>query len=260
MAEPLLRKALAIRLKVLGNDHPETASAYNSLAANLDAQGRLGEAVEAWTRAADIALRTRGLRAVTGIEQSLTMGRSPAMALAVGLSRQGKPVAAWTWWENGLARGLLDDYSARRLRPLTREQRDQESWLVVRLQRIEEQITRFASQPRRGPQDEERLERLRRQQNALYAEFVEFQNRLGLQFQAYAGKPSSLDEVRAALPDDAALVGWIDVGEHHRACVLRRGGDPVWITTPGTGTGGAWTEDDRRRPAALCAGWRTRNE
>ena len=37
-------KALAIRRKVLGEDHPDTAASYNNLACNLDAQGKYAEA------------------------------------------------------------------------------------------------------------------------------------------------------------------------------------------------------------------------
>ena len=38
------RKALEIRRRVLGEDHPDTATSYNNLAANLDAQGKYAEA------------------------------------------------------------------------------------------------------------------------------------------------------------------------------------------------------------------------
>jgi tetratricopeptide (TPR) repeat protein len=43
-AEPLYRKALAIREEVLGPKHPDTARSYNNLASDLDAQGRYKEA------------------------------------------------------------------------------------------------------------------------------------------------------------------------------------------------------------------------
>ena len=41
-AEPLYRKALEIRKRVLGEHHPDTAQSYNNVAANLNAQGRYG--------------------------------------------------------------------------------------------------------------------------------------------------------------------------------------------------------------------------
>ena len=46
-AEPLYQKALAIRRKVLGEDHPDTAASYNNVASNLNAQGKYAEAAAA---------------------------------------------------------------------------------------------------------------------------------------------------------------------------------------------------------------------
>ena len=41
---PLFAKALAIRRKVLGEEHPDTAVSYNNLAFNLNSQGKYAEA------------------------------------------------------------------------------------------------------------------------------------------------------------------------------------------------------------------------
>ncbi len=71
------------------------------------------------------------------------------------------------------------------------------------------------------------------------------------QYQAYAGKPSPLEDVQKAIPVDAALIGWLESKGQHWACVIRREGDPVWIRIPGTGPNGAWTIEDDRRPARL---------
>ena len=38
------RRALAIMLKALGEDHPDTATSYNNLALTLYAQGKYAEA------------------------------------------------------------------------------------------------------------------------------------------------------------------------------------------------------------------------
>jgi serine/threonine protein kinase len=45
-AQPLLEKILAIRRKVLGEEHPATATSYNNLAANQNPQGRYAQAEE----------------------------------------------------------------------------------------------------------------------------------------------------------------------------------------------------------------------
>ena len=53
------RRALAIRLKALGEDHPDTATSYNNLAVTLRAQGKYAEA-EAMHRQS-LAIRLKAL-------------------------------------------------------------------------------------------------------------------------------------------------------------------------------------------------------
>ena len=50
-ARPSLEKALAIREKVLGPEHPNTATSLNNLGALLQAQGKLAEAQPYYARA-----------------------------------------------------------------------------------------------------------------------------------------------------------------------------------------------------------------
>ena len=46
------RRALAIGLKALGEDHPDTAQSYSNLAWSLDRQGKHDDALRTWTSAA----------------------------------------------------------------------------------------------------------------------------------------------------------------------------------------------------------------
>jgi serine/threonine protein kinase len=59
-AESLLRKALAIRIKTMGEGHPSTAESYTNLAFNLDAQGKHAEAEPLLRKALDISLKALG--------------------------------------------------------------------------------------------------------------------------------------------------------------------------------------------------------
>ena len=52
--EPLYRRALDIRQRVLGEEHPDTASSYNNVASNLDDQGKYEEAEPLHRRALEI--------------------------------------------------------------------------------------------------------------------------------------------------------------------------------------------------------------
>ncbi|HZW29178.1 MAG TPA: tetratricopeptide repeat protein, partial [Isosphaeraceae bacterium] len=218
-AEPLHRQALAIRLQALGESHPLTAASYKNLAANLDAQGKFTEAVANWTAAAAVYERARGARGASGLERSLTAISSPLPALAITLARQGQPRQAWDRWESNLARGLLDDLSAQSLRPLTSEERSREADLIGQLQRLDERTTRLAAKARRTPDQDQQFHALRQQQSALRGQWVEFQNEMDRQYRAFAGKPSTLQEVQRATPPDAALLGWLDVKAHHWACM-----------------------------------------
>jgi tetratricopeptide (TPR) repeat protein len=250
-AETLHRKGLAIRLKALGEDHLLTALGYNNLAGNVDAQGKLIEAEANWTAAAAIYERTRGAGSASGLERSLNPLGSPLPALAIALARQGRPRDAWARWEADLARGLLDDLSARQLRPLTGDQHHREDDLAGQLQRLDERVTRLASMARRTQEEDRQLDALRHQQSALRGQWVEFQNALEREYQTLAGKPSTLDEVQKALPREAALVGWLDVAWHHWACIVRHEGDPTWVKIPGSGPDGAWTKADDGRPGTV---------
>ncbi len=102
-----MRMALSARMKVFGKDNPLTGATFNDLASNLDAQGRLDEAVENWTTAAEVSERTRHVRGSSGLERSLTPAFSCLPALALALARQGKPREAWACWEGHLCAGYL---------------------------------------------------------------------------------------------------------------------------------------------------------
>jgi CHAT domain-containing protein len=183
----------------------------------------------------------------------LTADASPLPVLATALARAGQPRAAWVRWETDLARGLLDDLSARLLRPLTREESRREADLASQLQRLDEWITRLAAKAKHTQEEDKQLDALRHQQSALRGQWVEFRNALDREYQAFAGKPSTLEEVQKALPADAALLGWLDVRTHHWACVVRHEGDPHWVKIPGTGPDDGWSKEDDERPGKLRA-------
>src|SRR5262249_10548423 len=57
---PLFEKALAIWRKALGEQHPHTATGYNNLAQNLDAQGKHAEAEPLYEKALAIHRQVLG--------------------------------------------------------------------------------------------------------------------------------------------------------------------------------------------------------
>src|SRR5262249_23001860 len=62
-----------------------------------------------------------------------------------------------------------------------------------------------------------------------------------------------LRDIQRTIPADVALLLWLDVGRvgEHRACIVRGSGPPRWVSLPGSGKDGAWTEADRLLPDRL---------
>jgi tetratricopeptide (TPR) repeat protein len=264
-AEPLFRKALEICRPALGEGHPITAAAHHNLGTSLDFQGRLAEAIAAYEAAAASIERSRRALAITGVARSQATTASPLVALAVALARDGRPREAWRHWEASLARGLLDDLTVRALRPLTTAQRDRETELLVLLSALDEQIGKLAGRPRRTPEEDLRLEKSYRDRDTQDANYMEFEHSLEAVYGEFAGRPASLDQVRAALPGDTALLGWLDLSDVasrialHWGCLLRREGEPVFVEIPGTGPNRAWVSADGRRDGELRAALVTRD-
>jgi tetratricopeptide (TPR) repeat protein len=94
-AEERHRQALAIRRKVLGEEHPDTATSYNNVGYNLSEQGKYAEAQPLYEKA--LAIR----RKVLGEEHPDTA--SSYNNVAAHLSDQGKYAEAQPLYEKALA-------------------------------------------------------------------------------------------------------------------------------------------------------------
>jgi tetratricopeptide (TPR) repeat protein len=264
-AEPLFRKALEARRGSLGEDHPDMADGSKNLALCLDARGRLDEAMAFYEAAAAGFERSRWALAITGIERAQARTSSPLTALAVALARQGRPREAWRRWEADLARGLLDDQTARTLRPLTAAERQRETEFLVRLHSLDERIGLLVDRPRPTQDDDRRLEGFRRERDTLHGEYVEFERALEEEHGEFAGRPAGLERVQAALPRDTALLGWVGpiIAEapdpQHWACLLRHEGDPIWVKVPAMGEGQSRLKGEDRRVGELRAALESRD-
>jgi tetratricopeptide (TPR) repeat protein len=60
-AEPLYKQALELRKRLLGENHPSTASSYNNLASLYNAMGRYEEAEPLYEQALAICQRVLGV-------------------------------------------------------------------------------------------------------------------------------------------------------------------------------------------------------
>ncbi len=242
-SEAMHGRALAIRLKALGEGHPDTATTYDDLARSLDRQGKHDDALRTWTSAAASYERGR-LRGTRGLEAALTASHSPLPSLAMALARAGRPREAWTRWEQGLARGLVDEVTGRAARPLTPAEREREAGLLGQAQAIDERIGKLLAVKALSQEQDKLLEDLRREGSELRRQLLELEQEFESKYQALAGRPASLEAAQEALPGGTALVGWVDRDPEHWACLLRRSGDPVWVRLTGSGKEGTWTKQE----------------
>jgi CHAT domain-containing protein/Tfp pilus assembly protein PilF len=275
-AQPVLEQALTILRQGLGEGHPDTASVCINVASNLHAQGKYAEAEERATEAARGYEAARLSLSFAGLERAtFASERSPLPLLAALLARKGKPAEAWRRLEEGLARGLLDDLAARQGRPLSEKERRREEELVGRLQLLDRQLTALLAGQERAEARRKQVAWLHDARGEAQRQLDEQEAELARKYGPVAGQVHDLARVQARLPEDAALLAWLDVPDlprtadprgEHWACVLRRRGEPAWVRLPGSGPGGAWTEADARlaaevgdpvaeRPRDITAGW-----
>ena len=272
-AERLFKGALDAQRRALGEGHPSTARTYKLLVVNCCARGDHEQAAALAADAArsfEIAHRRISFAGLDRAGRAAEF--SPFPALATVAARAGDPNAAWQALEQNLARGLLDDLSAR---PLTAAERGREQELLGRLDLLDRKV---AALPAGGGADAggKVVDQLRRQREAAQAEFVRFQTDLGAKYGVTAGEVFALSRIQAQLREDAALLAWVDLSDQdrrvdpkgdHWACLVRHRGAPVWVRLPGSGPSGAWTDQDDRlavrtrrafasRPDEPNGGWR----
>lgn len=250
-AEPHILSAVNSLKRVHGEGHPRTAWAYKTLIGNYCARGDYSKA-EAMTVAATASFEAARLRlGFAGLDRALhTSDISPLPGLAVAAARCGKAELAWQALERNLARGLLDDLAAQ---PSSPEERKSEQALLEKLSRLDRQIDELRIRYRRMDADRRNIDKLEAERNATQAELVQFQDGLAKTHGATGGRVYDLATIQKQVPEDTALVAWIDLpfvpnwrdpkGDHW-ACVVRRTGAPVWVQLDGTGDGEAWTNED----------------
>jgi tetratricopeptide (TPR) repeat protein len=247
-AELLFRRALAIRQKALGEEHADTVASHSNVAYTLDAQGQYATAEASWARAAERFDVVRLRSSPTGLERAAFAGAPfPWPARAACQARLGRSLPAWQSLEAGLARGLLDDLSARLTPNLTPAERRRQQSLTTTLDRLDRQVATWFQTKQPTDADRAQFRQLVRGRQVAQAELARLAAALTAR-QGYDRKP-----IQDQLPKDAAWIAWVDRrGEpkaadpngEHWACVLRSRGDPVWVRLPGSRPQGAWTEDD----------------
>jgi CHAT domain-containing protein/tetratricopeptide (TPR) repeat protein len=244
-AEQAHRQALAIKRRVLGPDHPSTGRSLNHVAICLANQGQHAEALRLWQEAVQVYEAARLRVSVRALDRAAFGAQeSPYDALAGAFARADQPERAWQALEADLARGLIDEASARRGKPLDPAERERREALSQKLDTIQFQLFELVARKDSTKANREKLEEL-------IAVREKVEQELGKVAVADSrSELAPLTRIQSALPMDAALIAWLDLRdrsgdlEEHWACVVKKTGPPNWVQLPGRGSKRRWTDED----------------
>lgn len=249
-AERLQLETLRIQRELLGDRHPHTAVSLVNLAAVLAKQGKLEQAESTLAEAA-LAYEVSRLTTATGFDRAVaTAGDSPYPLQAAILAARGKPREAFQALEFDLARALFDVRGQRGGAALTPEERKEQTAIAEQLAILQNRVIVMATLKDRSPPQEEELKGLLAERRELDARLSKLA--VDLSRRELAGQAAIQD----ALPDDAALVAWLDIPSssqlsEHWGCVVRSSGEPHWERLAGSGELGTWTRADIDLPREL---------
>jgi len=235
-ALPLYEGALEIRRTQLGSASPAIAHSLSSIGFlhyvmgdPAGAEPYLEEALEVHDAA--VARAGEGLKRATA---ALRL-RPPACVLAAALLAQGKPEEAWPPAERAQARALADLLMTAGQRQLTEREVAREESLGGAIAALEGQIAAYhaAAETDTIKDAGALLDEARGALLSAEAEWSAFRREIGTRYPVSEGRPYSLERVQAALPDRAAIVGWVEVeaGPDRRdvwTYTIRSEGPVVW--------------------------------
>ena len=171
--EPISRKALAITRKLHGDKNPSTIRCRNNLARTLAALGKYAEAEEQAVASARDFSEIRLRAGFSGLDRAtFSADLSPLPFLALLQARLGKSAEAWQSLEQDLARGLLDDLSARNTRPLSPQDKQREQKLFGKVAELSQRIELLLGRKNIRSEQREEAEKLGRERDQAQAELA----------------------------------------------------------------------------------------
>jgi CHAT domain-containing protein/Tfp pilus assembly protein PilF len=213
-ARPLYEEALEIRSGLLGDQNAAVAHSLSSLGQLLLLGGDPAAAEPVLVRAAEIhdaacLLAGEGLKRAT-IALRL---RPPATALAAARLLQGKTDEAWPAAEKALARALADLLMTAEQRSLSPVEVAREDSLKGALGALESELAAYRAEAAADTTGEAAAmaEATRQALLETEAEWSAFRWEVAAKYPVSEGQAFPLSRVQDALPDEAALIGWIDV-------------------------------------------------
>lgn len=229
-AEPIYQEALAMYRDFLGDAHPHIAMCLYSYSRCLEQEGDFDAALPLLEEAASVFEVARE-RAGVGMARA-TFQKAPYPLLANALLELDQTEKAWPAVEKQRGRLLSELIIVTRGRKLSPEENEAQEALLSTLTDLEHELAAYRSAALEDPNSED-AERTAECRNALLdaeAQWAAMQNELARKYPLSAGRTFSMERVRASMPNDAAIVGWLDVEVH-------KGQPSSWVyVVPKTGT------------------------
>src|SRR5262249_3527909 len=129
----------------------------------------------------------------------------PRLPWTAALLHTGQPVQAWQVLEGHFGRGLLDDFSARRVRTLAADEQSELDGLGARLDQLDRQIVALLAGKEGQEANRDKIDALVQERKTAESGLAQLAARLN-QKEVY-----DLQAIQAQLPGDTALVAWIDL-------------------------------------------------
>ncbi len=252
-AELACSEALATWRQLHGDEHPHIVRGLATLAALKRDQGDYAGAEPLLAEAARVHDAAR-LRAGAGLKRA-TFQLSPYPYLAATRVSLGKTEEAWPAAEKALAHSLADLLIAAAERDLTATEIAREDSLNGVLGGLDRQLAAYRKAARSDTTEESAAsaEETRGALVEAQAAWSAFQREIAAKYPVTEGQAFSLERVQSVLSDEAAIIGWLDVGvrvnESESWCyVIRNEGPVMWAQagSPSEEGGGASVFDQAR--------------
>jgi CHAT domain-containing protein len=251
-AKPLYLEADIILRETYGGEHPYVLWNLRHLARLLCEEQDYAGAESLLVEAAD-AYDVARLRAGAGTERA-TFAYSPYPRLAAVRLTLGDSSGAWVAAERDLGRVLADLLMTAGQRPLSSREQARADSLMDALGILQEQVLAFheAAQRDSTVKRQTQFETARTRLFRAEAEWSAFQREIAAKYPVREGEAYSLERVQAALDEDMAILGWLNVtltkGTHGPwAYLIRNSGPVVWASLERPHTQGGLSTSERVR-------------
>ena len=199
-------EAVSIREHALGDDHPALTDALRESARIDFALGDRDQAVAKLQRASELFESARFQISDSALDRASFASReSPLRDLSAVLAILGKAEAAWTRYEQSLARALFDEVASRQALPLTHDERVTQDVQQLRLQRLDEEISNALNDEQPEP-DANRLRGLRLERTKQRLETNASARRMSKKYGLKSGQLFDLERIQQSLDTQSAVL------------------------------------------------------